>query len=79
MIIIMIIICKSTEVYRKAPRPPDHRWWEQEGPTGLTHPKTNCAIFVGSWGGVSTQLACQKITQQTHPKTNCAIFVGGFY
>ena len=44
---IIIIICKSTGFYRKAPRPPDHRWWEQEGPPGLTHPETNFAIFVG--------------------------------
>ena len=46
MMMIIIMICKSTEVYRKAPRPPDLGWWEQESPTDLTHPKTNCAIFV---------------------------------
>ena len=73
----MIIICKSTEVYRKAPRPPDHRWWEQEGPTGLTHPKTNCAIFVGSWGGFYP--TCLSKDYPSWPKTSCAIFMGGFY
>ena len=38
ILITILILCKSTEVYRRAPRPPDPRWWEQEGPTGLTHP-----------------------------------------
>ena len=38
ILITIIILCKSREVYRRAPRPPDPRWWEQEGPTGLTHP-----------------------------------------
>ena len=46
ILITIVILCKSTEVYRRAPRPPDPRWWEQEGPTDLTHPQTNCAIFV---------------------------------
>ena len=38
ILITIVILCKGTEVYRRAPRPPDPRWWEQEGPTGLTHP-----------------------------------------
>ena len=36
ILITILILCKSTEVYRRAPRPPDPRWWEQEGPTSLT-------------------------------------------
>ena len=44
--IIMMIRCKSMEVYTaRLPGPRITGCGKEEGPTDLTHPKTNCAIF----------------------------------
>ena len=44
--IIMTIRCKSMEVYTaRLPGPRIRGGGKEEGPTDLTHPETNCAIF----------------------------------